>query len=98
MTQPTADIQFANQAERHRYELQVDGQLAALIDYRQAAGRIDLLHTEALPAFEGQGLGLKIAQYALDDARSHGWKVVPSCSFIARFIERHPEYQDLLAG
>jgi hypothetical protein len=98
MSHTDQDISLADQPGRHRYELLVNGQLAALIGYRQAPGRIDLLHTEALPAFEGEGLGAAIAKFALDDARRQGLMVVPSCSFIARYIERHPEYRDLVAG
>ncbi len=47
---------------------------------------------------EGQGLGSKLARFALDDTRRQHLKVVPTCPFIAKFIQGHAEYQDLVVG
>ena len=54
--------------------------------------RVIFTHTEIDPAYEGQGLGSKLAGGALDFARAAGHPVVPLCPFIASYIERHPEY------
>ena len=97
MTDPSEAIAFDKRPERHQYELTVDGQLAALIQYRQAPQRLDLLHTEVLPGYERRGLSSRLARFALDDARKSGLKVVAGCPFVGDFIQRHAEYQDLLA-
>lgn len=96
MGTPAPDITLLDQPQLRRYELLVNGNLAALINYRKTAGALDLAHTETLPGFQGRGLGRQIAQYALDDARRQQLKVAPSCSFIAGFIEKNPQYRDLL--
>jgi predicted GNAT family acetyltransferase len=94
----TSTPEISNQTGRHRYELAVDGKMAAHIDYElKGDGVVDLFHTEVDPAFEGQGLGSKIARFALDDARSHGRKVIPSCPYIAGYVGKHPEYADLIS-
>jgi predicted GNAT family acetyltransferase len=94
-TQP----QIADRPERHHYELTMDGKPAAHIAYRmRGEDTIDLVHTEVEREFEGQGLGSKIAKFALDDARARGLKVVPSCSYIAGWVNKHPEYGDLVAA
>lgn len=91
--------QIADHKERHRYELSIGGQKAAEVVYRMhGPGTLELVHTEVQPQFEGQGLGSKIAKFALDDARSRGLKVMPSCSYIAGWIGKHPEYRALVAG
>jgi len=54
------------------------------------------MHTEVPPAFEGQGIAAMMARAALDFAKTKGYKVRSYCSYTTRFIERHPEYQDLL--
>jgi hypothetical protein len=46
---------------------------------------------------EGQGIGSGLVKQALDAARAQNLKVVPMCSFVRGYIERHAEYQDLLA-
>ena len=90
--------EITNNSGAHRYELRVDGQLAARVDYRmRGSDTIDLIHTEVAPEHEGKGLGSQIAKYALDDARARGLKVVPSCSYIAGYVRKHPENGSLLA-
>ena len=66
--------------------------------YRRRNGRIALIHTEVDEALEGRGLGSRLVTAALDDARDQGLEVVPLCPFVASFIDRHPEYQDIVAA
>ncbi|MCU1461515.1 MAG: hypothetical protein JWO37_1590 [Acidimicrobiales bacterium] len=82
--------------EQHRYEARVDGQLAGFAEYRRRADRIVFTHTEVDDAFEGQGIGGRLASFALDDARARGLVVVAQCPFVRNYIRRHPEYEDLL--
>jgi hypothetical protein len=83
--------------ERNRYELYVGDERAGYATYRRVDDRIVIPHTEVDPAFEGRGLGSRLARFALDDVRARGLKVVPACEFIEVYIRRHPEYQDLVA-
>jgi hypothetical protein len=81
-----------------RYELFVDGVLAGFATYERVGGTMTIPHTEVEPRFAGCGLGARLARFALDDARRHGWRVVPRCPFVAAYIARHAEYADLVAG
>ncbi|MFL5925842.1 MAG: GNAT family N-acetyltransferase, partial [Gaiellaceae bacterium] len=83
--------------EASRYELRIDGRLGGLAAYRRRNGRIAFTHTEVDESLEGRGLGSRLAADALDDVRRQGLEVAPLCPFISYFIERHPEYQDLVA-
>lgn len=83
-----------NQAE-HSFQLQVDGSSAVLI-YRQEADTITFLSTEVPAELEGRGLGSQLARAGLNYAREKGFKVVTVCWFVAGYVERHLEYQDLL--
>ena len=82
--------------ERHRFEVQVDGELAGFAVYRLSGSEMTLTHTEVDDAYEGQGLAGQLARAALDAARRNGARIVPQCAFIAAYIERHPEYADLV--
>lgn len=87
--------EVTNNAEKHRFELAVDGQIAATY-YEIADGVITFIHTEVPPELGGKGIGSKLIKGALDQVRKDGLKVIPQCPFVKAFIEKHPDYQDLL--
>jgi predicted GNAT family acetyltransferase len=79
----------------HRFELEIDDQVAKSW-YRLQGNVITFTHTEVPDALSGKGVGSALAKGALDAARAAGRKVVALCPFIASYIKRHREYQDLL--
>ena len=81
---------------RKRYELAL-GEEVAFVEYILAKGMIVFTHTEVPQAYAGKGVANRLIRFALDDARARGLSVHPLCPFVAAFIRRHPEYQDLLA-
>jgi uncharacterized protein len=91
------DISIADNPGAHRFELKKAGVVAAHSEYNLLKGAVMFTHTEVQPAYEGQGLGSKLAKFALDDVRSRGLQVVPVCQFIAGYIRKHPEYLDLVS-
>ncbi|MCW2585224.1 MAG: GCN5-related N-acetyltransferase [Frankiales bacterium] len=80
------------------YAITVDDRHAGRALFQLRDDAVVLTHTEVDPAFEGQGVGSALAKGALDDVRAQGKRVVPLCPFIARYIENHPEYADLVAA
>ena len=78
------------------YEITVDGRHAGLTAFEEEPGVVVFTHTEIDDAFEGRGVGSELARGALDDVRARGLRVKPVCSFIRGWIERHPDYQDLV--
>jgi hypothetical protein len=80
-----------------RFEM-ASGGAVAFVEYERAGGgRIALLHTEVPEALSGQGVGSKLVRGVLDAVRAEGLKVVPRCEFVAAYVERHPEYRDMVA-
>ena len=92
-----SDVRVTNNPERKRYEAHIDDRLAGFADYIEMSGLVIFSHTEVMPAYEGKGVGSALARFALDDVRAEGVrKVQPLCPFIRSWIERHPDYQDLV--
>lgn len=82
-------------AAAHRYEVTVDGHLS-LCEYALEGGLTVFTHTLVPPELRGRGIAEKLVRAALADVRGQGRKVVPRCSYVAKFIERHAEFQDLV--
>lgn len=82
--------------ERSRFELQVDGELAGVLDYTLHDGRAVMFHTEVYPQHGGRGCGAALVHLALETARAEGWSVAPACSFVRGYIRAHPEYAGLV--
>jgi predicted GNAT family acetyltransferase len=87
----------SNNPAHHRYELALDGHLAATY-YEIADGVITFIHTEVPGELGGRGVGSKLIKGALDQVRAAGLKVIAQCPFVKAFIEKHPDYADLLEG
>jgi predicted GNAT family acetyltransferase len=87
--------EVSNNRTHHRYELTVDGHLAAAY-YRIADGVITFIHTEVPPELGGKGIGSKLIKGALDQVRAEGLKVIALCPFVKAFIDKNAAYQDLL--
>lgn len=86
-----------NNAEAHRYELVLDGNLIGVADYRDTGSALDFPHTEIVSELRGQGFGADLVRGALDDVRRHGRAVIPTCWYVAQFIDENPSYRDLVA-
>jgi predicted GNAT family acetyltransferase len=94
-----AAITVHDAPELHRYEVIVDGDLAGFAVYEDRADGVRVFtHTEVSDAYEGRGVGSALARGALDDVRASGRQLVARCPFIAAFVRRHAEYQDLVVG
>src|SRR5690348_5839105 len=83
-------------SERQRYELQVEDAVA-FIDYMRDGRNVIMTHAEVPPALRGGGIGSALVKGTLALVRERGEKVVPLCPFVAQYMRRHPETQDLLA-
>ncbi|NNG19525.1 N-acetyltransferase [Naumannella sp. ID2617S] len=90
-------LDFHHDEQAHQYQVSQDGQRVGLIDYRLADQVATFTHTETDLSVQGQGIAGKLTQFALDDVRSRGWRLVPRCPYTRSFVERHQEYADLLA-
>ncbi len=90
------ELQVVDHPEEQRYELRADEAVLGFAAYRLRPGLIAFVHTEVDERLEGHGAGSRLAREALDDARRRGLAVHPFCPFINGWIQRHPEYADLV--
>lgn len=71
--------------------------LAELAYLRSGREEMDLYHTEVNPKRRGEGIGQDLVAAAVNFARNNGLKVVATCPYAKKVIERTPEFKGILA-
>jgi len=89
-------IEIRDNPEEGAYVIEVDGRRAGKAEYKMREGRRVFTHTEVDDEFAGTGLANRLARFALDDVRASGGQLVPLCPFIAAYIKRHPQYDEIV--
>ena len=93
-----SEIRRETSGSKGRYVLEQDGAVAELT-YSIASPRLVIAdHTSVPDAFRGQGVGLKLAERLIADARAEGVKIIPLCPFVAAQARRHPDWADVMQG
>lgn len=91
-------LEVVDQPDEGRYELRSGDRVLGYADYRLRGDAVVLPHTVIDPGFRGRGLGDLLVEGVLSDLRAQQRAVVPSCSFVAGYLERHPESADIADG
>ena len=89
-------IEFHDAPERSRYEIEVDGAPAGFAHYRLREGSVVLDHTVIREEFAGQGLASHLVRAALDAVRAQQGRIVPVCPYVAGWLAKNPDYDDLV--
>lgn len=84
-----------NNEQRQQFQLPVENEIAFL-EYRLHEGAIVLMHTEVPEKLGGRGLGTALAAAAFAYAKNHQLKVKVYCPFVKKYLDRHPELNDLI--
>lgn len=80
----------------NRFVTIIEGHTALLSYSRMKDGKVlNYQHTFVPPELRGRHIGQDIVQFALDYARLNGYKVIPTCPFVRKFIMDHPDYKDV---
>lgn len=82
----------------HKFSAMVEGEEAYLLYHPAGDGILNYASTFTPDRLRGRGIASAVVRHALDHARSHGCRVIPSCWFVRGYIERHPEYTGLVAS
>ncbi len=97
MITSAAPLNIVRREDASRFETEVDGKLS-VIDYRIEGRLLVLPHVGVPPALEGRGIAAALTRAAVDWARQQSLTVVPICPYVAAWLKRHPEYNDLLVA
>jgi predicted GNAT family acetyltransferase len=92
------DKEFRHEADKKRYALLVDGQLASVVDYAINGSSISFHRTFTSPALRNSGLAAEVVEFAVNDVETDtDLRIVPMCWYVAEWFDRHPERAGLLS-
>lgn len=91
-----AKHKLTDNAAMGQYEFDIDGQLAVIEYIKPREGVIYLTHTYVPDSLSGQGIGTELVEAVLEDVKRQGLSLVPQCEFVAQYIMRHPEWEELV--
>ena len=81
---------------KHRFEILVDDALAGFTAYVPRGEVLVFTHTEVDDRFQNMGVGSALIRGTLDQIRERGDRIAVKCPFMGAFIQRHPDYTDLV--
>ncbi len=84
-----------HESERGAFTVHEDGGESVLAYTRSEATTIAFVHTFVPPALRGRGIAERLVAAGLARAREQGMRVTASCSYVAAYLDRHPEWDDL---
>ena len=87
-------LEIIHNAAENRFETWIEDQLSKL-DYMQDGDTIVMMHVGVYPEHRGQGVAGTLTQVALEYAKEKSLRVIPMCPYIATYIRRNPQYEDL---
>lgn len=96
MNVDSAHLSLTDNQAAGRYEANYDGEVLGYIAYEIRNGVMRLPHTYVTPPARGQNIAALLTEHALQAAQSQSLRVVPTCWYVDRYIQRHPQYRDLL--
>ncbi|MDQ6526986.1 GNAT family N-acetyltransferase [Nocardioides sp. LHD-245] len=89
-------ITYVHVPERRRYAIRDGETLAGFTQYRLPDGvHVDFVHTEVDDAYAGRGLAGELVTMALADVRAQGKRIIAHCPYVAKWLTKHPEYDDI---
>lgn len=89
------ELDITHNKEAKRFETSIDDQ-TGYISYQERGDTLVYDHTIVPQSLGGRGVGSALVKHALDYAHENNKKVVPQCSFVSSYINKHPDYQDLV--
>lgn len=91
-------VTVTHEQPEQRYLAFADDLEVGHLDYVESDGVVTFTHTIVPDEFGGRGVAGALVKDALDDVRERDLTVVPRCSYVRSWIQRHPEYLDLVHG
>ncbi len=90
------EYKVVHNKDQNRFEVEIDGMLS-MVNYTDRDGVLLVTHTGVPNELRNKGIAAEMTKALLEYVREKGYKVHPVCPYTRSYVERHPEYNDILA-
>ncbi len=90
-----SEQRVADNPAESRFEIEVDG-VTAFAEYKRAGDRLVLTHTVVPEQLSGRGVGSQLARGVFENLRSTNRRAVTECTFMAAYVDKHPDLSGLV--
>lgn len=87
--------EIIHNSARNRFEIQRD-ELTATADYELQNDILTVTHIIVPPSLRGGGIASELALACVEHVRENQLRLVPQCPFMSSYLERHPQYADVV--
>lgn len=89
-------LQIQNDTANHRFFAELPGGNKALLEYNMPQpDTIEFTHTFVSESYRKRGVATELVKQALEYAQDEGYRVIPTCPFVANYIDQHSQYESL---
>ncbi|GHT80708.1 hypothetical protein FACS1894125_0050 [Actinomycetota bacterium] len=91
------NLEIVDDPEQNAFlAVNAEGDLVGSVMYQPRPAYLDVWHTGVEPDFEGLGVAGKMTQGVLEMIRTKGQKVFPRCPYMEHWLQKHPEFDDVV--
>lgn len=90
------EYEIKHNLEEERFEALSNNEIVGVINYYKEENVLVVTHTGVESKHEGQGIAGALTKYLLTYIVKNNLKITPLCSYTKTYIDRHPEYQNLI--
>ncbi len=89
-------IEVKHDVSNNKFAAMLNGKEAYLRYLLVDKVTMNMIKTYVPPELRGQGIAAEVVHAGLEYAKEKGFKIIPTCSYVETYIERHREYKTLL--
>ena len=89
-------MNIQHDTQHQRFLVQLPEGKGELVYQQLGPQVLDLQHTQVDASLRGRGVAEALVEGAMDYIRTNGYKFVPTCPYVQRWLTKHPEANDLI--
>lgn len=86
------DLSIKHDVIKHQFEVELEGHRAYLAYMDLGKQTLDFYRTFVPSDLRGKGIAARLTEHALAYAESIGYSVIPSCSYVERYLQRRERH------